>query len=384
MIGPRPGLLDGGASQVLSFGPIATRAGLPDQINAVATARMQRFGSFALDDISALEIAWPNWYGQEITPNTNVMGITASIEYPAGNFTQLKFGGIAQGTAAPGTTLWSDKLVLPFQGGIPAGSKFWIRFYQTATTSYLSNAVALPDANMGDALALPGTDMTMGGTIVGNVNGLLTPCAIFGYTSKPNYITLGNSLNAGAGDSFQAVNGAYGVIAHAMSQYAYSNWGQSGKTAAQYVNAHALRDAIINRCGPLTTIVNALGLNDIFVDGTSSATLIGYQNQIRNLYPDKKFMITSLTPETTSTDSWATLANQTVKAQEAQRVAYNTAVRLNALGFTGAYDVAAVVESALNSGKWKVDGTAFKWTGDGTHPSDFAYNVFNTAGFVLL
>lgn len=57
----------------------------------------------------------------------------------------------------------------------------------------------------------------------------------------------------------------------------------------------------------------------------------------------------------------------------------NTDVRANSLGYTGSFDCAAVSESSLNSGKWKVDGTTFKYTTDGTHHSPFCYGLYSFA-----
>lgn len=37
------------------------------------------------------------------------------------------------------------------------------------------------------------------------------------------------------------------------------------------------------------------------------------------------------------------------------------------------FDVADIFETARNSGRWKTDGTAGKWTADGIHPTQHAY-----------
>jgi len=109
---------------------------------------------------------------------------------------------------------------------------------------------------------------------------------------------------------------------------------------------------------------------------------------------------TTITPSTTSTDSFATLANQTaalsfstagngtreqlndwlrdggpIRDGVAAAIGAPDAIRSshNAHPLSGVLEMADTVESSRNSGKWKVDGTALKWTGDGIHPSNYAY-----------
>jgi len=77
-------------------------------------------------------------------------------------------------------------------------------------------------------------------------------------------------------------------------------------------------------------------------------------------------------PTTTSTDAWATSANQTIAniSAETQRIAYNAALRSGgavALGFAGLIDMSAVVEDGANPGKWLT--TSGAWTTDGVHPN---------------
>jgi hypothetical protein len=87
--------------------------------------------------------------------------------------------------------------------------------------------------------------------------------------------------------------------------------------------------------------------------------------------------LATVAPRTTSTDNWATVANQTPVTGEAQRVAYNTSLRTSPPSWVaGIFDVAAQVESSLNSGAWKATGTAFGYTADGIHET--------TAGNLLI
>jgi hypothetical protein len=112
---------------------------------------------------------------------------------------------------------------------------------------------------------------------------------------------------------------------------------------------------------------------------------------------------TTITPRTTSTDGWATVANQTVVAGCGQPrtdlnawlragapvngsgtpVAIGTAGAVPCPYLTGIYDAAATVEDATDPTKWKA---ATVLTGDGVHPNATGHALMaaaiNTAPFV--
>ena len=373
---PSPGFVNpNGPPKIVpsSLGYVATRLAVPDSSQANTQPWMVRTGHIATDSMSLIRLAWANWYAHEQIPGANMLTLTASVEYPAGVFTRVKFRGGETGSASAGSTLWSDDLPV----NIPLGARFWTRAFFRNSSNLLALGPSLCNALFGDAIVQNGTDQTMGGTIVSNANFLMPPCAIVGATSKRSVVIIGDSRTAGVGDNFQAANGGWGEMRSGLAQYAGVNCGISGTSAAQYLaSAGPLRAELIGYC---TDVVDAYGVNDIFVFGRSNAQLKADQAAIRALYPTKRFFVTTLDPETTSTDNWATLVNQTPRAQEAVRVAYNTDVRANALGSTGFFECAAVSESSLNSGLFKVDGTAFKYTADGTHQSSFCYRLYSFA-----
>ena len=333
---------------------------------------MVRYASFARDNMSMFKVAWANWYGNEQTPGgANVTTITASIEYPAGTFTQMKFGGNATGTAPAGTTLLSDNITV----AIPNGAQFWVRHFITNSFS-LQYLPGYPNNALGDATTQGGTDQTMGGTVLNTANILIPTLAIIGMTSKRAVAVIGDSRQAGTGDDYQAANGSWGEMPTGLNQYAWIDLGLPSDQSAQYLStAGPLRAQLIGYC---SDVVNAYGTNDLFVAAKTAAQLKTSQTAIAALYPTKKLWLTTIDPETSSTDSWATLGNQTVFGNEAARVTYNTDVRGgNVPGYLGYFDAAAVSESALNSGKWKVDGTANKYTVDGIHQSAFCYRLYS-------
>ena len=145
------------------------------------------------------------------------------------------------------------------------------------------------------------------------------------------------------------------------------------------------------------------GTNDIFGSSRTLAQIqadnlaIGQALALRG----SRVLVSTLTPRTTSTDSWTTTTNQTRLSAESVRTSYNswlrggapvtlsgglaTAVTVGTAGavlagmsghpFWKVIDPAAYVEVnasnalTLNGGYWIVNGTANYPTTDGTHPS---------------
>lgn len=140
------------------------------------------------------------------------------------------------------------------------------------------------------------------------------------------------------------------------------------------------------------------GANDTqSVVATIKSNAIAYWNSLANAGIEK-IVQTTTTPFTTSTDGWTTTANQTpVPEREPNRLALNQWLRDGApiisgigaatgttdptakrIGQTGhplalLVDICAVVESAQDSGKWRVDLGAI--AGDGLHPNATAHHL---------
>jgi hypothetical protein len=89
-------------SSLLYTGQLATRSFVP-QINSTSNKQMMsRSRHISRTTITSLAIVVANWYVSHSTlievANGGPATITASVEYPAGTFTQIKFGGSASGT----------------------------------------------------------------------------------------------------------------------------------------------------------------------------------------------------------------------------------------------------------------------------------------------
>lgn len=125
-------------------------------------------------------------------------------------------------------------------------------------------------------------------------------------------------------------------------------------------------------------VIWQLGADDISA-GVSAARmqtdLVAAWQQVASL--GIKVIAVPFTPVTTSTDKWATLGNQTPVANTTRQT-LNAWIKTLPAPLYGVIDFTAHVEDATGgspTGKWKVDGTDLKFTGDGTNPSAYAHSL---------
>ncbi len=125
------------------------------------------------------------------------------------------------------------------------------------------------------------------------------------------------------------------------------------------------------------------GINDLTLDSRTAVQLAADISSIIALLPPGSKIVTTLEPKSASTDSWATLANQTTNAANAERVSYNANVRGGSIaGQTGYFEVADIAESSRNSGKWKVTGGANGYTADGLHANASGISLIVDSGII--
>jgi lysophospholipase L1-like esterase len=154
-------------------------------------------------------------------------------------------------------------------------------------------------------------------------------------------------------------------------------------------NSQKYRLNLINGC---TDVITNMGVNDL----VAAASVATVEQNMSTLWQNlSKFGArvwqTTITPKTSSTDTWATTGNQTAFANNSNRTTVNDWIRagapLNAslapvaIGtagallagssghpLTGYFETADQVETARNSGIWKV-GSVYTTDGNGLHPS---------------
>jgi len=359
---------------------------------------MSRSTHFARNAVSSLQIVVPNF---GTTPDGNEVGqsdllatfpsatIKASVEWPAGTCTQIKFSGSATGNITTGNPLLlSDSLNI----GIPNGAEFWIRQYWVGSAGAVYANNGQVDLSLGDAMHIGASgisDQTASCDSVTNSGlGYMTPAAIVSNITLPALCLLGDSIQYGSNGGVTAL-GDQGITAPSAGPYfGYINMGKAGDSAVSFVNNNTVRQMLYQYC---SHDINNYGHNDI----AGSQTAAQLETNTETIWAE--FTANSLgggvniqetlTPFTTSTDGWATTSNQTVTAFQSQLAAFNTAILTMALGAVNYFDDASVVGNGTNNSIWNA-GVGYPacspWTSDGIHPYTCADGVIVTSGIINL
>jgi hypothetical protein len=310
------------------------------------------------------------------------MTITASVEYPAGVFTQILFSGIAAGTVPDGGILASDALSI----SIPNGDRFWIRMFQQCSAGLVAIYNSYSDLNipansfMGDAYDDSGgvTDATMGGAIASIEAVFQYHPVLTGPTTSPSVIIIGDGIASGISDT-PDVYGDWGEVARTIgAKFGYFCAGVQNETAANFISGHTQRASLISKA---THAIVEYGSEDLYASA-SAATLESRLTTIYGYLTGQTVFQTTLLPRTTSTDGWVTTGNQSVLASpasyESERVTFNTALRGSTFGpGGGVFDTGAVVETSLNSGIWVANKTT-----DGINPDNAGYVDIQNSGAI--
>jgi lysophospholipase L1-like esterase len=365
-------------------GFVATRGQVSNNIHPTNKQANVRTAHHARDNITSLQVmlgAFAVLTTSSNAPNTGTGAETSvggaityecAIEYPAGTYTRVTFGGSTQGTCPAGSTLISDTVAVV----IPYGSQFWVRqFINSAGTLHYYQTAGLTNsgAAMGEQVefAVSGlSSKVLGGSIASATAAVIYPLAIIGNTTRPSVLGFGDSRIAGQGDTFDTS----GLIGHVMravgGRYGFAQSGIPSDRANWAVTNFTQRLKLVPYA---SHIVVQYGINDLNGGGrTDAQTLTDLQTIWSFIAAQKrstcKVYQCTLDPFTTSTDSWATLANQTVASFESFRVSLNTTFRTTAqANIDGFIEIADAVESGRNTGKWQVTGSANGFTSDGVH-----------------
>lgn len=366
------------------MGLVGTRGALCTNLGNTATY-MSRTFSYARTTISAIKIAFGNFYvpwgGGTETTVAATTAIRASVEYPAGTFHQILWEGAALGTIPASGIGFSD--LTPVD--IPQGAIFYIRMQVQNNTGIVcidptSGPACYPTG--GDALESTTTNLTLSGTVVDGFSGDISipPLAILGWTNQPSVLMIGDSRTFGFGDVTLDTTGDRGNLARPLGgSYAYITMGVPGDTASNFVSSHTLRAQIGKYA---THVISAYGINDFYTNHSTPATVEAFVGDMAGYLLPRQFLQCTLEPESTSSNSWETLAGQTVGAANTSVQTFNTWVRGNGNPMMGLLDIASALESggaSAPSGKWIVNGTANFYTADGIHGTTAAEKLLMLA-----
>lgn len=306
----------------------------------------------------------------------NAITVQSEIEYAGAN-TVARWAGSTSISVADLSIAISDSII-----NLPAGDVFYVRHWTQAanTTQKWGRAQTITQNSQ---RAVKGTDLTSyftstGALVGGSTDAPRPPIALVGYVPKSAVAVAytGDSIADNTGDNPALdTDGTVGFVGRGLLNVngynlAHSKLSRSGERLQNLASNGALRFQV---CRYATHYICELGVNDINAGRTlaqmqadylttwAAARAAGIQHITR----------TTLTPQTNSSDAWATLANQTTKTgfepggvRDQLNAWFPTKVADGTID--AVCDVAAVCQDATTPWKWRVDlGTP---TVDGTHP----------------
>jgi hypothetical protein len=225
----------------------------------------------------------------------------------------------------------------------------------------------------------------------------LMPTAVLGFAkdavTQRFVAMLGDSLMAGVADTeVDSHKKGMGRRSAEYEDVRYITIAQSGDQLQWNTTTNApKRHALARKAG---TVICNLGTNDIIASRTLAqmqADALACWSSL-GLGGARVFQMT-LIPRTTSTDAWATKANQTIVtgfASGAVKDTFNTWLRGGASSvingntltagmsghpLSGIIDVSSTVEDSTDSHYWKTNGVANTYSADGVHASAGGYDA---------
>ena len=321
---------------------------------------------FARDDISTLQVVFPNWYvdygGSTFLETGSGAAITieASVVYPAGIFTRITFSGNTSGTIPNGGKLTSDVASV----SIPKGKAFQIRYNLVAPsgTPYIELLYSGVGGSKFEYSASPVTNKVLGGLITNTVAGIgYMPTAIIGLTSCKSVMVIGDSKCRGAADVADSSLSVGNLCRSLNINYiADGNFGVSADTLTRFKVSNTMR---FDTMQYFKNIIIEYGISDMALHLNEYVKSL-YLEIISKIPDNKGVGVCTIEPKTTSTDAWATTTNQTVIADEFWRLDFNSWIRGGSILDADFYiDLDYACSSSYNSGFWAVPSK----TTDGVH-----------------
>ena len=389
----------GGVGASPSLGPIATGNYFPTGYYSVGghVGYNSYTAHWATENIASLQLVFVaamanNAVGGVVSEHVQGLTdnvVTCVIEYPVGIYTRIKKDAVNAINVGIGAFVVTDAATV----SIPSGAKFIVHTYWAKQGGGLPNVAATYDVGNGVLTneATP-TDKTGTFSILAAATNWavagwqLGPQAIIANTTKRTFALIGDSRTEGvqAGKT-DANKGCTGEVALSIYNAGHGmlNLGIGNDRASKYIDSHALRLQLAGYC---SEVVLGFGANDIFFD--SAATILANTQTIRGYFAGKPAYLYTLPPvAVTSTDSYATVANQTAHPVNPARVGYNALLRAAPSGITRVWEIADVLESSRDSGKWRVDlglVNGNNASGDPTHENNFGNATIAESGAIVL
>jgi len=337
---------------------------LADAISGSNSCVGARSEHTARERLTAMQLLYCNWYAtinNEISGTGQMQLLGVSVEYPAGTFTPVTFGGASTYSIEAGAEVVSD----PVNSlDIPEGAMYWVRqriSWPTGKNLYVLSGITTGRTQF-QAGASPAAvpDYVLGGgdwTVqpVGSSN-MVSPAAVLQMSTRPSIGIYGSSTPTGTGDTGTvagALANAGGYISRAFgAKYAVSNIAVGGDSIEGFLSHGAKRVALSKY---FTDIIISNGMNDIYVTNrTAVATITRYNTLIKQFTDLGKLVYTCL-HQPRNGGAWTSDAGQVIDTtKEAYRLELQAAIKAGLTGVSGYIDALAASETVTNpeSGLW--------------------------------
>jgi hypothetical protein len=334
---------------------------------------MTRTPHFARDNITSLQVVFANFYevngaNPDLGPG-NAQTVTAAVEYPANTCHQIKFSSSTSGSIPNISYLLSDAVSVT----IPSSALFWIREYTVSAGGTPIDVDAGELDSTDGEKAILGTSVADSTWAAGDTCPSFTsssantrkPMAIVAQTQRPTVCLLGDSRTHGYPGTASSTWPDLGDAAPSIGPtYAYLNLAINGDggVAVTLPTHWANRGAMLKYC---SNGYWAYGINDFSGSGTPAQEL-SYLAAVIAANPKLAWFTQTVSPHTSG--PWTSLGTQAPVGNNANRVAYNDALRAGGItGVSGNFDLTAATESSLDSGLWFVQPGSIVMTSDGLH-----------------
>jgi len=392
--------------------PLGARAGIGQGFIGTISGQDNRYRVTVPFQTNEVRLVYTNWIGPGTAERdgTADLVVRAGIEMPDGSFRAVYFAGQRDVRIGIGGSAVSDPVAVEHAGPTDPSPFLYVRTKVTAYTAGTSTLApgSIPQGPLMTATGEgtdsdPAGDVTTSGTVGSTYNFMYVPAVVAGNCTDaaPIIALIGDSITLGKNDGPD--NYGWGARAAEAARLPYLKLAEGG-VQAQYVsvpNGHARTFAL--GTGATDALV-MLGTNDLGTATVSGGVITAVQIYLYRIWlawsrRGARVRACTLVPRATSTDSWATLGNQTPMASNPARIIINDWIRAGApldaatkapaaVGAPGSIvagqtghplvgyiDTADAVESARNSGLWIVNGSANYATSDGTHPGGTAYGL---------
>jgi len=380
------GLLDGNSSQFMRaakpYGVCSSDLAMPyaGLSSGGSISVVYRQGTVLRQDVTNLKVVLSNvrlqGAGETLSPfpvSYQVVVERLDGSTPA----QFLFGGQTIVRLLPGQSIVSDDLNISF----PAGTRVMLRTLVQADVLGQTWPLAQPlDAAIGEGFSTGTGWFLQPNANIPSLSGATTACPSALLTRDfrtPSICILGSSSAQGQGDIVDAPNHELGYLGRLVSQsgYGYTKAAVSGDSILQFITSNTFRMQHL-RDIEAEVVIFQLGGNDL-TQGRSLSVIQGHLLQAWQILRDAGYQIiqTDYTPVTTSTNNWINATNQTPVVSTANRLALNDWLETQRDKFDFLLRVNSFVTAPADPTRWNFNGTANRFTVDGTHLSQVAHNL---------